>query len=95
MSDAPVRRRLKIRGKVQGVWFRESTKREAHRIGGLAGFVRNRVDGSVEVVVQGAPTPVAKLEAWCQHGPDKAIVDSVEASTEPVLEDERPFRVER
>lgn len=78
---------LRVRGLVQGVGFRHSLCVEA-RQAGLAGWVRNRHDGSVEAHLQGAPAAVAELVAWAHHGPPVARVDTVElspAAAEPAL----------
>jgi acylphosphatase len=73
---------LHILGRVQGVWFRESMRREAERLG-VAGWVRNRPDGSVEAVAQGAPEAVDALVAWARIGPPQARVERiVETETE-------------
>jgi acylphosphatase len=72
-------RRLLIRGRVQGVWFRESMRLEAERLG-ITGWVRNRLDGSVEAVVQGTHDAVEAMTRWAQRGPDAAHVDGVEVS---------------
>jgi acylphosphatase len=77
-----VARRLRIAGRVQGVWFRESMRQEAARLG-VAGWVRNRPDGSVEAVVQGHPEAVAAILSWARHGPDGADVRNLEESEEP------------
>ena len=74
-----VTRRLAIRGTVQGVGFRYSMQREAERLG-VNGYVRNRVDGSVEAVVQGSPAQVEAITAWARRGPRSARVDAVETS---------------
>jgi acylphosphatase len=74
--------RLHITGRVQGVWFRESMRQEAQSLG-IAGWVRNRMDGSVESVVQGTPDAVEKMIAWAKRGPRDARVDRVEISDEP------------
>ena len=78
MTDR-VTRRLAIRGVVQGVGFRYSMQREAQRLG-LAGYVCNRVDGSVEAVVQGTSAKVEAITAWARRGPRSARVDAVEAT---------------
>ena len=65
---------LQIEGRVQGVWFRESMRREAERLG-VTGWVRNAPDGSVEAVVQGADEAVDALIEWARSGPPLARVD--------------------
>ena len=60
--------RLSIRGRVQGVWFRESMRLEAERLG-VTGWVRNRLDGSVEAVVQGPRAAVDEIVRWRGAGP--------------------------
>lgn len=73
---------LQIQGRVQGVWFRESMRREAERLG-VVGWVRNRPDGSVEAVAQGAPEAVDALVEWARIGPPQARVERViETETE-------------
>ena len=69
--------RLVIRGRVQGVWFRAWTMRTARALG-LDGWVRNRNDGTVEVVAAGAPASLEALIAACRQGPPAARVDDVE-----------------
>ena len=68
--------RLVIAGRVQGVWFRESMRQEAERRG-VAGWVRNRSDGTVEAVVHGAEEAVEAMVAWAHQGPPKARVTAV------------------
>lgn len=70
-------RRLRIHGRVQGVWFRESMRREAERLE-VTGWVRNLPDGSVEAVIQGNSEAVETLIAWSHHGPTLARVERVE-----------------
>jgi acylphosphatase len=76
MSE-PLTRRLVIRGRVQGVWFRESMRLEAQRLG-VSGWVRNRADGTVEAVVAGPAEAVDAIVAWARRGPEAAEVDGVE-----------------
>jgi len=84
------RLRARVVGRVQGVWFRESTRREAERIGGLTGYVRNVPDGSVELVAEGTAVACELLLDWCRRGPDLARVEDVEfAWDEPVGEYDR------
>jgi acylphosphatase len=78
-----VARRLVIRGRVQGVWFRESMRLEAEALG-VTGWVRNRADGSVEAVVEGAPAAIEAITTWARRGPEAAEVSEVEQRAEPV-----------
>ena len=84
--------RLRIRGRVQGVFYRDSTRREAQRLG-LRGWVRNRSDGSVETVAQGPPEQVAALIDWCHEGPALARVLEVGVTEEPRDADEPEFEI--
>jgi acylphosphatase len=74
-----VTRHLLIRGRVQGVWYRESMRQEAERLG-VTGWVRNRRDGSVEAMVQGETAQVEALIAWAWQGPPAAEVTDVEVA---------------
>lgn len=74
-----VARHLLIEGRVQGVFFRASTRREARRLG-VVGWVKNLPDGRVEAVVQGEPDAVDALVQWCHHGTSMARVDTVTES---------------
>ena len=80
MSE-PVRRRVVVRGSVQGVFFRDSCRREA-RSRGVAGWVTNRPDGAVEAVFEGDPDAVQALVDWCGRGPRGAEVASVDETGE-------------
>lgn len=79
MSDETVTRQLRIHGRVQGVYYRASMVAEATRLG-LHGWVRNRSDGSVEALVQGAADAVQTLIAWAHQGPEAARVERVQVS---------------
>lgn len=72
-----VTRRLRISGRVQGVGYRESLRYEADKLG-VCGWVRNRRDGSVEALLQGAPEKVDALVGWARRGPPAALVLKVE-----------------
>jgi acylphosphatase len=76
-EQGTVAQRVVVHGRVQGVFFRDSTKQEAERRG-VAGWVRNRDDGTVEAVFEGSPEAVAALTEWCESGPSRADVDRVE-----------------
>lgn len=70
-------RHFLVTGKVQGVYFRVSTQREALRLG-LRGWVRNLADGRVEVVACGDAQALAALQEWLWRGPERALVESVQ-----------------
>jgi acylphosphatase len=70
-------RRVRVRGRVQGVFFRASTAEVANGLA-LRGRAENLVDGSVQVTVAGDPHKLARLIAWLQHGPPMARVEAVE-----------------
>lgn len=73
--------RVVVTGRVQGVWFRESTRRMATEAG-LAGWVRNLPDGNVEALFEGPAEKVASAVAWCRKGPERAFVASLEEYAE-------------
>ena len=66
-----------MRGRVQGVFFRDSCAREA-RSAGIAGWIRNRSDGAVEALFEGPEPAVDRMVAWCRQGPARAAVTAIE-----------------
>ncbi|BAN50172.1 acylphosphatase [Metapseudomonas resinovorans] len=72
-----------VSGKVQGVYYRQSTQEEADRLE-LDGWVRNLADGRVEVLVEGDEEPVRELAAWLERGPADAQVTAVELEEQPL-----------
>jgi acylphosphatase len=72
-------RHLEIRGRVQGVGFRDALCAEAERLG-VSGWVRNRSDGSVEALVQGPDDALEQLIAWARRGPPLAKVTHIRAA---------------
>lgn len=74
-----VRFRVVVRGFVQGVWFRESCRREATSFG-VSGWVRNRPDGTVEAHLEGREEDVARVVSWCRIGPPAAEVSGVDVT---------------
>jgi acylphosphatase len=76
-----VRKRVVVHGDVQGVFFRDSTRSEAHS-NGVAGWVTNRSDGAVEAVFEGAPDAVDVMVAFARSGPSAADVRDVDVSDE-------------
>jgi acylphosphatase len=90
MSDV-TRSRVVVHGHVQGVFFRDSARRQAETRG-VAGWITNRPDGAVEAVFEGNPDDVAVLVEFCRSGPRGAEVRSVEESSEEP-EGLRGFRI--
>jgi acylphosphatase len=76
---ATVARHLTISGRVQGVFFRDSLRREAQSRG-VAGWARNTRDGTVEAVLEGSAEDVERVIEWCHRGPSGAEVSDVEVS---------------
>ena len=76
-----IRRRVVVRGYVQGVFFRDSVRRLAQQRG-VGGWVANRADGAVEAVFEGDPDAVERLVDFCRTGPRGAQVDSVDVAEE-------------
>lgn len=76
-SRRVIRRRVIVHGRVQGVFFRDTTRRMAvaRRLGGS---VANRADGAVEASFEGEPTAVGELIEFCRRGPDSAAVERIE-----------------
>lgn len=72
-------RRFLVQGHVQGVWFRESTRQQAERLG-VTGYANNLPDGGVEVAAFGEAAALAALEAWLHQGPPGARVTSVRST---------------
>jgi acylphosphatase len=76
-----IRRRAVVHGRVQGVFFRDTTRRRAESLG-VAGSVTNRPDGAVEAVFEGEPDAVESMLAFVCEGPGRADVERVEVSEE-------------
>lgn len=71
-----------VSGRVQGVFFRASTRQIATKLD-LAGWVKNLPDGRVEIVAEGSPKNLETFLAWCQHGPERAQVTHLESKWLP------------
>lgn len=84
---------IHITGKVQGVYFRQSTMEKAMQLG-VTGKVRNMRDGSVELTATGEHTQLQSLVQWCHEGPGRARVDHVTTTAVPLQEFEK-FVIER
>lgn len=83
---------LIVRGRVQGVFFRAATQREARRLG-LTGWVRNRPDGSVEMLAEGDEGQLRQLCMWAEKGPSAARVDDVNIRWRAYSGDYPEFRI--
>lgn len=75
--------KIQVFGKVQGVWFRASAKKEADKLG-LQGTVKNLNDGSVLIFVQGEDTVISNFINWCKVGPEFASVKEIKIEDEEV-----------
>ncbi|HTE51470.1 MAG TPA: acylphosphatase [Kofleriaceae bacterium] len=93
-GDGPVRARARVSGLVQGVCYRASTCDRAAELG-VAGWVRNCPDGSVELEAEGPAGRVESLLAWCGRGPPGARVTGVEVEWLAETRGEHGFRVRR
>ena len=82
-TASPLRRvRVRIHGRVQGVFFRDTLRRRAESRG-VAGWVTNRGDGTVEAVLEGRESDIEALIGFCRQGPARAEVEHVEVAPEP------------
>ncbi len=93
MTDEVQARRFVVRGRVQGVGFRWFVEREAHILG-VAGWVRNNGDGSVEVLAQGTREQLTGLRSRLREGPRAARVDAVEETEARAVAGISNFRIE-
>ena len=84
--------KVKIFGKVQGVFFRYNTKKMAEMLG-VKGWVRNCEDGSVEAVFEGEDEKVDELVRWCRKGPSLARVEKIEVKDEKLKGEFKDFRI--
>ena len=82
-----MRARVVVSGRVQGVFFREETRRRARSLG-IAGWVANRPEGTVEAVFEGPREQVESMVGWCSRGPSGARVDDVQVAWEDPRGDE-------
>jgi acylphosphatase len=83
---------LTVRGRVQGVYFRASAQREARRLG-LSGWVKNRPDGSVEILAEGEEAAIRELYGWAQKGPSAARVERVDTRWRSFTGEFSEFRI--
>jgi len=76
-GGSAARLHLIVRGRVQGVFYRSSVVEQARPLG-LSGWVKNRIDGSVEIMAEGSPAQLEALKVWAGRGPKPAWVERVE-----------------
>ena len=86
------RARVRISGRVQGVFFRDSAREKAEQLD-LTGWVKNLPDGRVEALFEGPSHKVREMVAWCERGPTQASVESVDTDFEEPREDLDGFEV--
>jgi acylphosphatase len=91
-NSDPERAHVRVSGQVQGVFFRDSTRKKAEELG-LAGWVRNLPDGQVEAVFEGPSQKVREMVRWCEVGPQHASVENVDKDFESAGGDLEGFEV--
>ncbi len=92
MNQQHVRAEVLVSGRVQGVFFRATTRSKADELG-VTGWVRNRPDGKVEAVCEGSQDAVRKLVSWFHTGPRGARVESVDINWTDATDEFSGFRV--
>jgi acylphosphatase len=83
---------IRVKGEVQGVFFREETKKKANSLS-LAGFIRNEPDGSVYIEAEGEETLLDDLVLWCKEGPQLAKVEDLKFQKSDELKGFEKFEV--
>lgn len=91
-DDSTLRARVRISGRVQGVFFRDSARVNAERLD-LAGWIENLPDGRVEALFEGPSQNVREMVEWCEQGPPQASVKSVDTDYEEAGGDLQGFEV--
>lgn len=91
-QDDRTRARVRVSGRVQGVFFRDSTRQKAEELG-LSGYVTNTPDGDVEALFEGPTDGVEEMVRWCGQGPPDASVENVEVDYESAGDDLTGFEV--
>lgn len=81
-----------VKGKVQGVFFRYNTMKVAQSLG-IKGWVKNLMDGSVEIVCEGEDNKIEELVKWCWKGPPGAYVEDVDVKKEEYIGDLKSFEI--
>ena len=84
--------RLIVKGRVQGVFFRYNTRKMAERLG-LKGWVKNKIDGTVEILAEGSDDKINDLIGWCKKGPIGSRVETVGIKTEKYKGEFKDFSI--
>lgn len=84
--------KVKIHGLVQGVFFRDNTRKQARALN-VNGWVKNNQDGTVSAIFEGEPEAVDKIVEWCHKGPESAQVGKVEVSEEQPIGEFPSFEI--
>ncbi|MBN1903991.1 MAG: acylphosphatase [Deltaproteobacteria bacterium] len=87
-----IRVHLIVNGKVQGVWFRESTRLKAVELL-VKGWVKNRPDGTVEIVAESMEPNMKNFVEWCHEGPPRAVVSSVTLTNQEFRDEFDSFNI--
>ena len=90
--DSVMRAEIYVSGTVQGVWYRENTRRVARELQ-VVGWVKNLPDGRVEVIAEGEEEQIKKLINWCKRGPPSAEVIKLEVKKKAVRGEFNTFRI--
>ena len=91
-QDDRTRARVRVSGRVQGVFFRDSARQKAQELG-LHGYVKNTPEGDVEALLEGPKRAVGEMVRWCEEGPPHASVENVSADYEAPGDDLTGFEV--
>lgn len=83
MENEIIGRQITVNGKVQGVWFRDNTRKKAEQLN-IKGFVKNQPDGTVYIEAEGSRISLNEFIAWCQEGPPLAKVRSIDVNEKPL-----------
>lgn len=86
--------KITVKGKVQGVWYRQSTLEIATKLD-IKGWVRNLPDGDVEITAEGEAEALESLIEWCKKGPPLAVVKEVKVVEQPYIGDLTKFQITR
>lgn len=83
---------LKISGKVQGVFFRDSSRAKGQEFN-LSGWVKNEPDGTVQITAEGEDQDLNRMIEWCKYGPDHAMVEKVDVKWDKATDEAKDFKV--